>query len=59
MRYVTIPKADWDEPPHLSEVSSREVIVEDDAPVKTGLLDQTGAPLYRVKDRLPFGFVRG
>lgn len=26
------------------------------SPIKTGLVDQTGAPIYRVQDRPPIGF---
>ncbi len=29
---------------------------EDEAPVRTGLLDVSGAPLYRWPDRVPIGF---
>lgn len=59
MKYVTRPKAeDWEHFP-VEAVTTREVIVSDDAPVKTGLIDQTGAPIYRVRDSIPFGFVKG
>lgn len=58
IRYVAIPKADWDEPPHISEVSSREVVVADDTPKPTGLFDASGTPLYSVREKLPFGFVK-
>ncbi len=54
-RYVI--RSDWDDDPHVSDVSSREVIVADDAPVKTGLLDAQGRPLYRVRERIRIGFV--
>lgn len=57
MRYVTLPRADWDDDPRLDEVTTRTVIV-DDEPVKTGLLDRNGTPLYRVRDRLRLGFHR-
>lgn len=32
------------------------VFEADDEPTDTGLLDSTGAPLYRVHDRKPIGF---
>lgn len=59
MRYITRPKADWDDPPVVADVSTRIVIIDDDAPVNTGILDASGTPLYRVRDRVPFGFVKG
>lgn len=46
--------------PWTGEVSvTADEVVEpaDDAPVRTGLFDQHGNPLYRVRDKLPFGFV--
>jgi hypothetical protein len=58
--YVTIrrlprPRADWweqDEQPVLS----REVMVADDTPAPTGLVDQNGTPIYRTPDRIRMGF---
>ncbi len=60
-RYVAIgrrPRAEWDDDPRLEDVSSRQVIVEDDAPVATGLVDASGLPLYRVRQRIAIGFVK-
>ena len=60
-RYVTLPRCavraeddDWYQPPRETCV----VIVDDAAPQATGLLDETGAPLYRLSDRGPLGFCR-
>ena len=60
MAYVTIrrpirPRSDdWEpEPPLIA----RDVIVVDDEPIKTGLLDQNGTPIYRTSDRIKLGFV--
>lgn len=33
------------------------VFSEDDRPIATGLLDASGAPLFRVQERAPLGFV--
>lgn len=35
---------------------SRTVTQEDDAPVKSGLLDAAGRPLVRLQERGPLGF---
>ncbi len=46
-----------DEPlgaPLLPEISVYES--EDDRPEKTGLLDASGTPLYRVRERMKIGF---
>lgn len=58
MKYVAIPRADWDEPPDVEAVSTRTVLVDDDAPIKTGLLDHHGTPLYRIREKIRFGFVK-
>lgn len=57
-RYVALPTppkqygySEWGEP-HPTMV----VIDGDRAPVKTGLLDASGTPLYRVDDTVPLGF---
>jgi hypothetical protein len=57
VKYVTRPKADWSEFP-VEAVTTREVIVGDEEPVKMGLVDAQGVPIYRVRERLPVGFVR-
>ena len=36
--------------------TARDIIVEDESPQDTGLIDQFGNKLCRVKDRLPVGF---
>lgn len=61
MAYVTIrrplrPRADWLEEDG-QPVIARDVIVEDAAPVNTGLLDQHGTPIYRTPDKIRMGFV--
>ena len=35
-----------------------ETVFEDLDPVDTGLVDASGTPLYRVKERVPLGFHR-
>lgn len=37
-------------------VMVRQVIVTDDMPERTGLLDHMGTPLYRVRETVLFGF---
>jgi hypothetical protein len=58
MRYVTIarPRAEYlDDAPQFN---GQTVIVEDDQPVKTGLLDASGVDIYRVRERAQVGFIR-
>jgi hypothetical protein len=43
----------WDDD---SPVIIRDVLVEDDRPQPTGLLDARGEPLYRRPERHPLGF---
>lgn len=51
-RYVT--RADWlDSDPVLTTHTVHE---PDCQPIRTGLLDANGAPLYRVNDPEPIGF---
>ena len=33
-----------------------QVVESESAPIKTGLLDANGTPLYRIQDRVPLGF---
>ena len=62
MRYVAIgggvrPRADWEsEEAHLVGTQVHEA---DDSPIDTGLLDARGVRLYRVREKIPFGFVKG
>jgi len=35
-----------------------DVIIPDDKPQNTGLLDADGTPIYRVEVRAPIGFMR-
>lgn len=37
-------------------VADTVYVADDDTPERTGLLDATGTPLYRVVTRIPFGF---
>jgi len=51
MRYVTRPRASWDEDkPHIEGKT-----VHEREPVDTGLLDANGTPIWRVMS--PIGFV--
>jgi len=40
---------------HVS-ITADEVIIQDDDPEPTGLLDADGNELYRVRERIKFGF---
>lgn len=58
-RYVSRPKAmlfraEFDA---NTSMTAGEVVVVDERPVDTGLLDASGTPLYRVRATVPFGFV--
>lgn len=60
MKYVAIrnrPKAsdDWSDQPPV--VQATTVYEPDDRPEETGLLDATGTPLYRVRDKIKMGFL--
>lgn len=60
IRYIAIarpPRADWIEEDRSPLLVGREVVVADDEPVKTGLLDHNGTPLYRTGDKVKIGFV--
>lgn len=52
LRYVPLANDDWffDEPRRF------DVLVEDRGPIKTGLLDVNGVPLYRMPEAIEFGF---
>lgn len=53
LKYV--PRAEWDS--RYDGTTAAEVIVaEGEGPTDTGLLDQYGRKLYRVKDKVPIGF---
>ena len=43
----------WPEPRE-----SFDVLVTDDRPIDTGLVDQHGTPIMRLSDRSPLGFCR-
>jgi hypothetical protein len=59
MKYVAIqnrPRAgDWEDQPPIGAATT--VYETEVSPVKTGLLDASGIPLYRVSDRIKMGFV--
>lgn len=59
MKYVTIPaKAQWDIWEKPATVQTTMTVYEtDDVLIKTGLLDVTGSPLYRVKEKEKLGYV--
>jgi hypothetical protein len=54
-RYVTraVWAYDLDDEVHMHEALVTE---QERGPVKTGLLDASGQPLYRMPDALPIGF---
>lgn len=39
-----------------ASVTADQVIVSDDTPIDSGLLDVSGNRLFRVEDRIPLGF---
>lgn len=60
MRYVAIPRAwhnEWDDTTSSSRPSC-DVVVTDDAPQATGILNADGVMLYRVQERVALGFKR-
>ena len=53
MRYVVVrPRAEWDDEKPMLEGKT----VHEQEPVKTGLIDEDGNPIFRMTD--PIGFVR-
>lgn len=50
-RAIFVEDAYWPEPP-----VRMEVIIEQDAPVDTGLVDEFGTTIYRVPERRRVGF---
>ena len=59
MKYRAIHRVSWDAGEELDAGDPRTITVhEDDEPKDTGLLDANGTPIYRVRERVPFGFVR-
>lgn len=57
MKYIAIsrpPRMDWDD--HIERPVGQTVIIEDDNPADTGLLDATGTKIYRTSDRIKPGF---
>ena len=50
-RYIALASMD-----EYAQPVAEMVYEKDDRPEKTGLLDQHGTPLFRVRDRIPFGF---
>lgn len=61
MKYVAIPSQavttvpTWDGW-HPQVLSGENVIETEKSPVRTGLLDSNGIPLYRVPETVRFGF---
>lgn len=49
------PLAWWDMETH-EQPPSMTVHCDDETPVRTGILDASGTPLYRWPDRVPIGF---
>jgi len=59
-RYVAIPQGAFvhDDGLGCGPSVTADVCQEmDKSPVKTGLLDASGVPLYRMPETVPFGFV--
>lgn len=54
-RYATVRDDNDDDDP---SITAHELIEFDDIPQHTGLLDAQGRRLYRVRERIPFGFVK-
>lgn len=52
--YVPATAGWW---PNASDYLARTVMEQDKQPVKIGLLDASGVPLYRVPDQVKFGFI--
>jgi hypothetical protein len=59
VRYVTMSSTcEWWEPAKATDFLARVVYEpEPRAPVKTGLLDASGTPIYRLEDRQSAGFI--
>jgi hypothetical protein len=58
-QYRAIPAAiiNLPDPWGVHHAAGGETIIEQDkTPIKTGLVDARGVPLYRVPDSVPFGF---
>lgn len=60
--YVVLPRGafEYDDPLSWRQrcTTANVAIIEDQQPKDTGLLDATGRKLYRVPERVPFGFVK-
>lgn len=55
MSYRTLPTAWW-EVETDNPGTTREVLVDDDRPIPTGVLDPSGQMIFRVKQRQRIGF---
>ena len=61
-RYVAIsrllpkPRSDYEYMEDRPGPSTISVIVDEETPIDTGLMDASGTPLYRIKNRGPWGF---
>jgi hypothetical protein len=59
-RYVAIiPRPTSCDGDECALIVGTTVYEADREPTKTGLLDATGTPLFRVEDKAPFGFYVG
>jgi hypothetical protein len=58
-RYIVGPARSWrsEDGDFWQDRPTMTVFSEDDRPIATGLLDASGAPLFRVQERAPLGFV--
>jgi hypothetical protein len=56
-RYVALPRSAFiDYSDGLPAVTADEIHVSDEMPTFSGLYDASGAPLYRVRETVAFGF---
>lgn len=57
MKYMTRPRGSWSEYSDMGvSVTADEVIIVEDAPEPSGVLNAEGEMLYRQRERIPFGF---
>ena len=54
-QYIVRPRADWSD--DAPTITGQIIVQEDDSPIDTGLLDAQGAKIFRVRDKLPIGYI--
>jgi len=58
-RYVAAPnRSDWWDEHRGTDALARTIHESENIPVKTGILDAHGTPIYRCIEREPIGFIR-